>query len=78
MEFFSITNSAPPMYNIYNRTVVWTVTDVNGNSKTCSQIAYVLDNQLPTIACPTEITLLSYQCKCVEQQVQVKTLIQFF
>src|SRR5438876_6244785 len=31
--------------------VVWTVTDIHGNSAICTQQVYVLDNQAPTNTC---------------------------
>ncbi|MBE0654181.1 MAG: HYR domain-containing protein, partial [Bacteroidales bacterium] len=34
-------------------TVIWTVTDVNGNTSTCSYDIVVLDNQNPAITCAT-------------------------
>jgi hypothetical protein len=37
--------------------VTWTVADVNGLTATCTQNVVVVDNQIPTIACPINITV---------------------
>ncbi|MFM7725166.1 MAG: HYR domain-containing protein, partial [Flavobacteriales bacterium] len=48
----SLSNNAPFIYNAGITTVVWTVSDVNGNTSSCSQLITVIDNVLPTISCP--------------------------
>lgn len=46
----SVTNNHPSnVYNAGSTTVTWTVTDINGNSNTCTQNVVVTDNQAPTI-----------------------------
>ena len=42
-----------------NNAVVWTVTDIHGNSATCTQLVIVVDNEAPTITCPADITVSS-------------------
>ncbi len=38
-------------------TITWTATDACGNSATCEQTVTVEDRELPTIACPADITV---------------------
>ncbi|MCX6271870.1 MAG: HYR domain-containing protein [Bacteroidetes bacterium] len=54
------TNDKPgnDQYLVGNTSVVWTVTDIHGNTATCSQTVAVTDNQPPTITCPAHI----YSC----------------
>ena len=52
----SVTNNAPGIFLLGNTTVTWTVTDMAGNSSTCTQVVTVVDNELPTIACPVDVT----------------------
>ncbi len=47
----STTNNAPSSYPVGTTTVTWTVTDVNGNTATCTQDVTVVDNQAPTTIC---------------------------
>jgi HYR domain len=55
----STTNNAPATFALGNTTVVWTVTDASGNTKTASQTVTVVDNVLPTITAPAALTILS-------------------
>lgn len=55
----SITNNAPAQFPVGNTTITWTVTDVHGNTNTCTQIVSVTDNETPSIACPSDITQAS-------------------
>ena len=45
------TSDASGTYPVGNTTVIWTVTDVNGNTSTCSQVITVEDNELPSALC---------------------------
>jgi hypothetical protein len=45
-------------------TITWTATDVSGNSSNCSITVTVSDNQLPTIICPSNITVSNDPDKC--------------
>jgi len=38
-------------------TVVWTVTDVNGNTATCAQTVTVNDTEAPSITCASDVTV---------------------
>ena len=40
--------------------VVWTATDISGNTATCTQHVTVNDNEPPTITCPSDISVCSY------------------
>ncbi|PWH85157.1 HYR domain-containing protein [Brumimicrobium oceani] len=53
----TITNNAPASFPIGNTTVTWTSTDASGNFVTCDQIVTVVDNENPTISCPSDITI---------------------
>ena len=53
----SIVNNAPVSYPLGMTTVTWTITDGSGNVATCTQTVTVTDNQLPTIACPANVTV---------------------
>src|ERR1043166_5281146 len=37
--------------------VIWTVTDIHNNQSTCTQEVVVVDNEPPTIDCPTNLTV---------------------
>ncbi len=52
----SVTNNAPSQFPVGTTIVTWTVTDVNGNTSTCTQEVTVVDNQNPTITCPANIS----------------------
>ncbi|MFN0203203.1 MAG: HYR domain-containing protein [Bacteroidia bacterium] len=51
----SVTNNAPATYNLGNTVVTWTVTDIHGNSNTCTQTVTVTDNEAPSIVCPANV-----------------------
>ncbi|MFT4659860.1 MAG: gliding motility-associated-like protein [Patiriisocius sp.] len=53
----SVTNNAPAVYGVGVTTVIWTVTDSNGNETTCSQNLVVEDNAAPTINCPPNVSI---------------------
>jgi len=57
----SVTNDAPSQtqFPVGTNVVVWTVTDIHGNSNTCSQTVIVLDVQAPSIACPANINTVA-------------------
>jgi hypothetical protein len=55
----SVVNDALASYPVGTNTVVWTATDVNGNSATCTQTVIVVDNQAPTISCPADVTAIA-------------------
>ena len=52
----SVTNNAPATFTGGVTTVIWTVTDVNGNIKTANQTVTVVDTTRPTISAPPIVT----------------------
>ncbi|NBU46508.1 MAG: hypothetical protein EBS34_03515, partial [Flavobacteriales bacterium] len=61
----SVTNNAPSTFPVGNTTVTWTVTDVNGNTNTATQIVVVTLTQptQPTTACYQTATFNSTTCQ---------------
>jgi gliding motility-associated-like protein len=53
----TITNNAPGVFPIGTTTVTWTITDVNGNSITCTQSITVFDSQPPTFSVCTGLNI---------------------
>ena len=47
----------PAQLAVGTHSIVWTVTDIGGNSTQCTQTVLVTDNQAPTITCPPAITV---------------------
>ena len=45
-------------------TVVWTVNDGNGQTTTCTSVITIADNEMPAIACPSDITSNSDLGEC--------------
>jgi len=48
-------------------TITWTATDACGNSATCEQTVTVEDRELPTIACPVDITVPTAPGACAAE-----------
>ncbi|MBK7213939.1 MAG: gliding motility-associated C-terminal domain-containing protein, partial [Bacteroidales bacterium] len=53
----TITNNAGSTFPVGNTTVIWTVTDLSGQTATSSQTITVIDNQPPSITCPPSVTV---------------------
>ena len=53
----SVVNNGPTVYPLGATTVTWTVTDANGNSATANQTITVLDQALPIIVAPGNLTI---------------------
>ncbi len=53
----SVTNDAPETFPLGTTTVTWTVTDLAGRSAQDVQLVTVVDNQLPTIVAPADLTI---------------------
>ena len=53
----TITNNAPAVFPVGNTTVTWKAVDESGNSATCTQLVTVVDNILPTITCPGNVSV---------------------
>jgi hypothetical protein len=61
----SVTNDHSSNVFIKGETIVtWTVTDSHGNTKTCTQKVTVLDNELPIITAPADITQTADAGQC--------------
>ena len=54
---FNGTGDASGIYPVGTTIVTWTVTDMSGNTATCSMTVTVTDNELPTIICPENISV---------------------
>ncbi len=52
-------------------TITWTVTDVNGNTSTCSQDVWVTDDWAPSIDCPADITTYTDSGLCSSSSVSL-------
>jgi len=65
----SVTNNAPSGFQHGNTTVTWTVTDINGNTASCTQQVTVVDNQNPTITCPADVTVNADNGTCAATNV---------
>ena len=52
----TVTNNAPAQFPVGTTNVIWTVTDIHGNTATCTQTVTVVDTQNPTITCPANVT----------------------
>ncbi|UKN00091.1 HYR domain-containing protein [Paracrocinitomix mangrovi] len=58
------TASANDTYPVGTTTITWTVTDVNGNTNTCTQDVTVTDNEAPTITCAADVTVSNDATSC--------------
>ncbi|WP_194976510.1 HYR domain-containing protein, partial [Aquiflexum lacus] len=56
-EVLSFSNNAPEVFPLGTSTVIWTVIDVNGNEATAEQTVIVVDEELPLITAPANITI---------------------
>jgi hypothetical protein len=50
------TADATAVYPVGTTTVLWTVTDIAGNTAQCSMTVTVVDNQDPYVTCPSSVT----------------------
>ncbi|MCH6202048.1 HYR domain-containing protein [Aquiflexum sp. LQ15W] len=56
-EIAEISNNAPEVFSLGTSIVLWTVIDVNGNKATAEQTVIVVDEELPLITAPANITI---------------------
>jgi hypothetical protein len=72
-EYVSIINDSPYRTSLTNASgtypvgitiVTWTITDESGNVNTCRQVVTVLDNQPPSITCPSHVTAIAEPPLC--------------
>ena len=54
---YNNSDDASGVYPVGTTTVIWTVTDVNNNTTTCTQTITVDDNELPVINCPADVAM---------------------
>jgi hypothetical protein len=59
-----ITNDAPAVFPVGSTTVTYTVTDIHGNSSTCTQVVVVTDNEIPSITCAADISVSADAGSC--------------
>jgi hypothetical protein len=53
----TVTNNAPALFNPGTNLVTWTAVSSSGNLSTCVQMVVVRDMTVPTIVCPSNITV---------------------
>jgi hypothetical protein len=53
----TVTNNGVPPYVVGTTTVIWTVTDIHGNTATAIQNVTVVDNQNPAITASADVTV---------------------
>ena len=53
----SVSNDAPDVFPKGDTLVTWTATDDSGNTATCQQTVLVIDDELPVITCPADVTV---------------------
>ncbi len=58
------TADASGHYPVGTRTIVWTVTDINGNAQTATQTVTVTDNEKPTITAPGAYSVVNNAGQC--------------
>jgi gliding motility-associated-like protein len=58
------TDDASAVYPVGSTLVTWTLTDVHGNTSTCSMTVTVVDTEVPSILCPDDITITMDEGTC--------------
>ncbi len=62
----TVTSNHPStQYGLGTSTVVWTATDINGNTSTCSQLVVITDGGKPVMNCPAPATIAPNTINCV-------------
>ena len=61
---YNNTDDAADTYSIGTTTVEWTVTDIHGNVTTCTMGITIIDDEIPTITCPDNITQTADNAVC--------------
>jgi hypothetical protein len=67
----SVTNNGSSPYPVGTTTVIWTVTDIHGNSSTATQTITVIDNQAPSITAPADVTVNADNGSCAATNVSL-------
>src|SRR5207247_10782245 len=65
----TVVNNGTEPYAVGTNLVVWTVTDIHNNQSTCTQQVIVVDNQAPSITCPTNIVTTTDPGQCSKSNV---------
>jgi hypothetical protein len=53
-------NNSPDASDVYpvgTTNVIWTVTDIHGNTSSCTQAITITDDEVPSIVCPSDINI---------------------
>ncbi|MDD3876445.1 MAG: HYR domain-containing protein, partial [Bacteroidales bacterium] len=66
-----ISNNAPAVFPIGSTIVTWTVTDGSGNMVSCNQIVSIEDIEIPTIVCPSDLTVNTDSASCSAMNVNL-------
>jgi gliding motility-associated-like protein len=56
---FTGTGNASGLYPVGVTTVLWTVTDIHGNTATCEMTVTVTDDEAPAVTCPGDVTVVA-------------------
>ncbi|MGB0136612.1 MAG: HYR domain-containing protein [Flavobacteriales bacterium] len=59
------TDDADGIYPVGTTVITWTVTDIHGNTNTCTQSVTVTDDEQPSITCPADLTQTADAGVCV-------------
>ncbi|MBP7462955.1 MAG: HYR domain-containing protein [Bacteroidales bacterium] len=68
---YTLVNDAPETFSPGIHSIIWTVTDAGGNSATCEQTITVTDAQIPTIACPSNVSVNTDPDLCTASGVEL-------
>src|SRR6185436_11414177 len=72
----TVTNNAPASFPAGTNLVIWTVSDVSGNTATCVQTVIVTDNLPPMIiTCPAQVSVAVNNGACAATNVNLGSLI---
>jgi hypothetical protein len=69
----SVVNNAPSSFAVGTTTFTITVTDINGNTATCTQQVVVTDTEAPSITCPTTVNVVADAGACTATNVSLGT-----
>src|SRR5258705_6467459 len=69
----TVVNNGNEPYPVGTNLVVWTATDIHGNSAICTQQVIVVDAQNPTITCPAAVTVNADLGQCSATNVDLGT-----